>query len=310
MATKQCTIIGQSDYDHVGEDERRCTGTEKSSPGGDRPAKPKPAPDAALAWDLIEQSHKLQTGPWCVQIDAARELLSSVVREADGQWFVYQVVHSPLLSPSSYSEAIITDAQQPEAAKIYAGANFQVAGDPVAQYALRAVRPFFWHELPELDPNLADWWASRSADLGDMMTIPIHHGPEVATLSIAPRPGRVAQLIEHTHLLYLMAQLVYQRAHRAIVEMALSVSPRRRSLLSPRETEVLNLVARGKSTSEISNELAISSSGVEFHIDGAKRKLNVSNRTHAVVKAIALGLIAYGHEERTPVYARDHAARR
>lgn len=250
---------------------------------------PEHPPTSTRIWDLIEKAHRLQNGAWNEQIDAARELLTDLVREADGQGFVYQIVHSPHLPPASCSAANITD-ERAELAGFHPGKNYRVHQDPVARHALRTVRPFFWRDLPHT-PHRAD-------ALGAVMTVPIHHGPEVATLSIAPGPGRTARLTAHTHLLCLLTHLVHTRIHRALVEVALSVSPRRRSLLSPRETEVLNHVARGKSTSEISAELALSTKGVEFHIDGAKRKLNVSNRTHAVAKAIALGLITYGHDER------------
>lgn len=274
------------------------------------PERPRPAPDAGFVWDLIEKAQRLGEGAWGEQIAAARGLLSELVHESDGQWFVYQVVHSPYLPPAACSEASITDAQPLEAAGVYPGQDYRVAEDPVAHQALHAVRPFFWHELPGHGQNPAGPPAIRMTALGGVMTIPIHHGPEVAALSIMPHPDRVARLTEHTHLLCLLAHLVHVRVRRAIVEVALSVSPRRRSLLSPRESEVLNLVALGKSTSEIAGELAISTKGVEFHIDGAKRKLNVSNRTHAVAKAITLGLITYGHDERTPSHARDLVERR
>lgn len=306
MAANFDTIIDRTDI-RDWEHEPRYTGTEAPPHRLDRPS---PAPDAAFVWDLIEKSHRLEGGTWNEQIAAARGLLAELVHESDGQWFVYQVVHSPHLPPSSCAEASITDAQPREVARIYPGQDYRVGEDPVAQYALREVRPFFWRELPQTEAGEAGRSAIRAAALGDVMTIPIHHDFEVAALTIAPWPGRVAGLAAHTHLLCLLAHLVHVRVHRAIVEVALSVSPRRRSLLSPRETEVLNLVARGKSTPAISTELAISTKGVEFHIDGAKRKLNVSNRTHAVAKAIALGLITYGLDERSQGYARDHAERR
>jgi DNA-binding CsgD family transcriptional regulator len=94
------------------------------------------------------------------------------------------------------------------------------------------------------------------------------------------------------HLLNLMANFLHQHVRRAAVEMALTVSPRRPSLLSPRETQVLEWAARGQSTREISAGLGISPKGVDFHIDGAKHKLRASNRTHAVAKAITLGLLS------------------
>ena len=59
--------------------------------------------------------------------------------------------------------------------------------------------------------------------------------------------------------------------------------------LSPREVEVLRLVARGLSNSEIGRELYISETTVKTHLLRAFGKLGVSDRTAAVTKAQATG---------------------
>lgn len=53
--------------------------------------------------------------------------------------------------------------------------------------------------------------------------------------------------------------------------------------LSPKELEVLTLVALGYSDKEISVKLKIAYGTVRNHIDKAVLKLNAQNRTHAVV---------------------------
>jgi len=59
--------------------------------------------------------------------------------------------------------------------------------------------------------------------------------------------------------------------------------------LSPREVEVLRLVAQGLSNSEIGRELYISETTVKTHLLRAFGKLGVSDRTAAVTKAQASG---------------------
>ena len=49
--------------------------------------------------------------------------------------------------------------------------------------------------------------------------------------------------------------------------------------LTPRQREVLQLVAEGKSTREISTALNITVKTVEFHLSRAYRKLDVRSRT-------------------------------
>jgi len=61
--------------------------------------------------------------------------------------------------------------------------------------------------------------------------------------------------------------------------------------LNDREVEVLTLVARGKTSAEISRKLRLSKRTVDFHVDTARIKLRAATRTEAVVKATAGGLI-------------------
>lgn len=61
--------------------------------------------------------------------------------------------------------------------------------------------------------------------------------------------------------------------------------------LSPREVEVLRLVARGLSNAEIGRELYISEATVKTHLVRSFAKLGVSDRTAAVTSAIAAGLL-------------------
>ena len=53
--------------------------------------------------------------------------------------------------------------------------------------------------------------------------------------------------------------------------------------LSPKELEVLTLVALGYSDKEIGVELKIAYGTVRNHIDKVVLKLNAQNRTHAVI---------------------------
>jgi DNA-binding NarL/FixJ family response regulator len=61
--------------------------------------------------------------------------------------------------------------------------------------------------------------------------------------------------------------------------------------LTPRELEVLGLLAQGKTNPVIAEELVISRATVKVHVERIIRKLGVSDRTQAVVRAIDLGLV-------------------
>jgi DNA-binding NarL/FixJ family response regulator len=61
--------------------------------------------------------------------------------------------------------------------------------------------------------------------------------------------------------------------------------------LSPRETEVLALVAQGESNPAIAARLFLSEATVKTHLLHVFEKLEVSDRTRAVTKAMELGLL-------------------
>jgi len=61
--------------------------------------------------------------------------------------------------------------------------------------------------------------------------------------------------------------------------------------LTPRELEVLQLLAAGKSNEEIAAMLAIRGQTAKNHVWGVMKKMNAKNRTQAVVSAIKMGLV-------------------
>ncbi|HLN47123.1 MAG TPA: response regulator transcription factor [Magnetospirillaceae bacterium] len=63
------------------------------------------------------------------------------------------------------------------------------------------------------------------------------------------------------------------------------------SPLSPRETEILALIAAGTSNAEIAQQLTIGLGTVKGHIRDIMEKLSASDRTHAAVIALRRGLI-------------------
>lgn len=63
------------------------------------------------------------------------------------------------------------------------------------------------------------------------------------------------------------------------------------SPLSPREHEVLELLAEGLSNKEIGHRLFVSANTVRFHVGAILEKLEASTRTEAVVRGARLGLL-------------------
>jgi DNA-binding CsgD family transcriptional regulator len=67
--------------------------------------------------------------------------------------------------------------------------------------------------------------------------------------------------------------------------------PSRPSVLSPREQEVLALIARGFSYTEIARLQALSVHTVQSHIKNLYTKLSVHSKSEAVFEATRMGLL-------------------
>ena len=61
--------------------------------------------------------------------------------------------------------------------------------------------------------------------------------------------------------------------------------------LTNRQSQVLDLIAQGKSNKQIAYDMGVSESTVKLHINALLRTLHVSNRTQAVVTAQKMGII-------------------
>ena len=170
---------------------------------------------------------------------------------------------------------------------LYTRENFS-ALDPVPRYGASTVQPFEWSEArydKDRDPA-AHLVMTRATEfqLRDGYCIPMQYDEGGAVISLAT---------EHLHLDPLSKsalQLIGVYAHNRIRSLAKS-QRRKRDLLTAREREVLRWVAGGKTSWEISVILRISERTVKFHLVEASRKLNAVNRTSAVAKALAWGLI-------------------
>jgi len=74
-------------------------------------------------------------------------------------------------------------------------------------------------------------------------------------------------------------------------EIAVRLSERVLTQLSDRETDVLALMAKGKSNKEIASLLHVAEATVKVHVTNILTKLEVTARTEAVVVAVKRGII-------------------
>jgi pimeloyl-ACP methyl ester carboxylesterase/DNA-binding CsgD family transcriptional regulator len=118
--------------------------------------------------------------------------------------------------------------------------------------------------------------------------VPIAHGRELAAL--LPN-ARFVPLGGDAHLPWLDDQRELHRALAGFLEDASPPPANVDSPLTPRETEVLRLVASGLSNREIAHSLVLSEHTVHRHVANILRKLAQSSRAAATAHATRVGLI-------------------
>lgn len=90
---------------------------------------------------------------------------------------------------------------------------------------------------------------------------------------------------------YLYAPLVSDLARDGIRESVRADAPEILEALTERELDILRLMASGIGNREIAAALALSEGTVKNHVSSIFSKLAVSDRTKAVLRAIAMGLV-------------------
>ncbi len=173
--------------------------------------------------------------------------------------------------------------------------------DPVIQVQSGPDLPFRWRDgidFDSLGPRQARMFReAHDAGIREGYTVPLkgRHG-DYAAMTVIPEPegAEADRLIEErAHLVQLMALYFDRWARSPLINAEMSANGRG-TLLSPRETEVLQWAAYGKTSWETAAICGVSQKAVEFHTDNAKQKLGVYSKTHAVVRALTLGLISLG----------------
>jgi DNA-binding CsgD family transcriptional regulator len=142
--------------------------------------------------------------------------------------------------------------------------------------------------MRELTPAQIDFLREvEELGLGDGLAIPVF-GPNgrngYVGLALGHRRDETSEELLHEF------QAIAQLAHQRYCELITTGTPEPVSL-SPREKEVLEWVARGKSNSAISGILGISANTVDTHLRRTYDKLGVSDRTTAAIRGIGCGII-------------------
>lgn len=171
--------------------------------------------------------------------------------------------------------------------------------DPVIKTTSVTKSPFIWEEMMET----GEWSREQrhlmaegsEAGLRDGAAIPIFGGiGEVAGVGLASSAGGVDINKKILHVIRAITTQFHFRYCEMEKERIANISgaeAAKEIRISSREREVLHWTADGKSDSVIAGILGISQDAVKYHRKNVYRKLEVSERTMAVLKAMRLGLI-------------------
>mgnify|MGYP001164670718 FL=1 len=189
----------------------------------------------------------------------------------------------PVPHDSEWHRAILCDGWPREWFLRYESES-HFLNDPCAARSRLTAEPFLWHQLP------ADGLTARgrlvmneAAEFGmkDGLCVPIHvplAGPAVVTAASdrLEVPPEAMPLIEAlcVHTFRKLSGLETKRGEE-------NTAP-----LTPRERELLQWSAQGKSTEDISCILGVTTNTVESHHRNIRDKLDAINVAHAIVKAL------------------------
>ncbi|WP_165190131.1 helix-turn-helix transcriptional regulator [Caulobacter soli] len=169
-----------------------------------------------------------------------------------------------------------------------------LAFDPLAARAAGAFAPFAW-TLDDLAEPAArplarafEAWGVRSgliAPIQDSTAGPAFVNFFVSEARSAPADAEAEAARDGGALLAAVRLHAMARADLPAAGVA-------DGALNAREIHVLRLAAKGLTEMETAAELKLSRRGVQFHLSRAGAKLDTPNKTAAVARAIALGLLA------------------
>ncbi|HEY1546075.1 MAG TPA: LuxR family transcriptional regulator [Xanthobacteraceae bacterium] len=213
---------------------------------------------------------------------------------AELEWFGFSYVTSfTIPGPGAQlKDSLWLNNRPAEYVERYVEKNY-VIHDPIVTELRRTTRPYSWgdvrggRDLKKSQRTIID--EGREFGAHDGLIIPIMtlsgsralFSPCGRDPDLSPRARAALEIIGiYSHHALMRALVERQRDEVA------------HTPLTPREREILQWVAVGKTDEEIADILSISTTTVTSHVENAKQKLDAFRRTYAVVQAIRLGEIS------------------
>lgn len=164
--------------------------------------------------------------------------------------------------------------------------------DPGVAYRQHTCEPFSWDEI-ERNMHLSDKQkdcinCAREADLHNGVCIPLF-GPDGSAHIGLASSHKEAINMKQIDLISAYCHHYYQSYYK--LTSTSKQTHFENIALTPKQTDILSLIATGKTDGEVADALLISTNTVDTHMRNIFKKIGINNRVGAVTKAIMLGLI-------------------
>ena len=243
--------------------------------------------------DLYRLMHFIE---FCRSANNQDEIMPALKQLDDIIPFQAGIVGLLKVSGNSLKQTVRTFSlgHSPKFLQEYSRSNF-AQSDPLVARGLSGSDPFSWeeaisshtrpatsHEVKKLLELSADYGLTRGLAYASRPTL---QGNEASYICL--ETGRETYSDAHSEALCFALPHLHELLRRVCQDTPEEMVP----TLTARELEVMQWLKEGKTAWEVGSILSISERTVKFHIAKSYAKLNVTNRSQAIARAMRLNLI-------------------
>jgi len=195
------------------------------------------------------------------------------------------LIHAPVRSHPQCSHPWQATTYPPEWQNLYVEKQY-LGRNPIRLQALNTDVPFTWASLEtRATPSERELFDDcHSTGMANGLVVPLH-GPHGLVIAMGFACAHTDAI--HPAVVPLLQLIAWRLHHAPGTRPALTDCP-----LTPREKDILLRISEGQDNAGLANLLNISENSVEWHLKNIYKKMNVKNRTSALVKSLKLGWIS------------------
>ena len=239
-------------------------------------------------FDLIDQLSRAD------RIDVA----SNVIQRLLSDWGLHNSAYIGFNMPTPTAERpLLTATYSSEWQKHYAQSSF-IDIDPIVRAGFGGILPVDWSEIDRSDPVVRKFFGeAQELDVGSQgLSLPMRRRFGEFALFTVTWDGELQEWRKIKEALLRDLMMIAWNFHAAALRSCGVLLEEKKIRLPPREASCLRWKALGKTDEDIARILMISPYTVRFHLEAARTRLNTTNTTHTVAKALAMGLISLSYE--------------